>query len=76
MAEENSEPKAIELMAWTWADPLRGLVHNVNRIHARVYGGPFRVAYLTKCGISMSVDDVNKKTMLTKTPNCMSCVVE
>ncbi len=63
-------------MPWTWRDPLHGLSHSTSRITSRpLRDGVARVWYKTWCGLQLSVDDVNARTVAMRAPNCLGCVV-
>lgn len=58
----------------TWRDPLHGLFHDIYKLiepanHQRILG------YQTACGLRLTVDDVNKKTLVPYEPTCLACIV-
>lgn len=61
-------------MNLSWRDPQRGLLHVVSKIVSTPIDVR-RVWYKTACGLQLSVDDVNARTMMNTTPSCLSCVV-
>lgn len=60
-------------MSWVWLDPL-GVRHKIYRLRER-RASVTVVAYLTQCGLPVTVDDVNALTTVHGAPNCIRCVV-
>lgn len=57
-----------------WRDPLRGLLHDIFRYDARVQYQSM-AHYHTACGMQLSVDDVNKLTLVVGEPTCLGCLI-
>jgi len=60
--------------AWSWLDPKHKLLH----ITSKCVSVPLavgHVCYKTWCGYTLTVDDVNAKTMVHESPTCLRCVV-
>lgn len=63
-------------MDWTWRDPLFGLRHTTSKITSQpLRNGVIRVWYKTWCGLQLTVDDVNARTIAMLSPDCLCCVV-
>lgn len=62
-----------EVMPWNWRDP-QAVVHMVRRktaitTHQRL------VSYITWCGYTLTVDDINPMTKVVDPPSCIRCAV-
>lgn len=59
----------------TWRDPLHGLRHDFYEV-IDGYGYQRLVGYETACGLKLTVDDINKKTLQAYEPTCLACIVK
>ena len=58
----------------TWRDPLYGLRHDLLKVY-ETSNYQRIVGYQTACGLMLTVDDVNKKTLQHYEPTCLACIV-